>query len=135
MDKKWKIDLFFEKYLGEYYKTMPNGKKELFGVDGANHGVYAMLIAFGFGVIGFFGDKFFMLKAMTAGLMVVVVLFFLLEAGQEAVRLKKHRYKGNPLLWFMTKNAQYNDFVFPVVAYYLLSCVIIIIKGLTTIMV
>lgn len=131
MAKKWNIDLFFEKHLGKYYETMPNGKKELLGIDGANHGLYAMLIAVAFGVVGFFGDKYYTLNTMLIGLVLVTIIFYFIEVGQEYVRSRKRSYHSNHLFWLKLNNAQTNDFWLPVLVYYFSACVIIIIKGLT----
>ena len=131
MAKKWKIDLFFEKYLARYYKNAKNGKKELLGVDGANHGLYASLIAIGVG----FGCWFLGLNKLTTGLtigmLLVCLFFFIMEVYQEKARLKRMNYNNNPFLWFTTKNAQINDFIIPVIAYAITAIMIISIKVLT----
>ena len=119
MSKKWAIDVFFEKYLGKFYKKAPNDKMELMGKDGLNHGMYAALISIGVGsvlhwVFHMTGGIYAL--GMFVTFVAIIAFFFFLEVGQERARLDRHNMEGNPLLWFKQPNAQIDDFKYPAIA-------------------
>jgi len=113
--------------LGRWYKPSSNGKMELWGVDGANHGVYAALITLIVMGIGLISLPLFWVKvAMTITSITIVLFFFGLEVGQEYKRLESHGTYGNPLLWWRTENAQIEDFCFPSLATIIITALFII---------
>jgi len=113
-----------------YKKCKTNGKMELFGVDGANHGFYALIVTIIAGLISRNFVFIIALLIMVITSAVITTVFFVIELEQEKTRIRKHHLKGNADDWYHSENAQRNDFLIPTIVSIIISSIFIFMRVL-----
>ena len=118
-----------ETLLGSFYKKCKtNGKMELFGIDGANHGFYSLVATAIAGFISFSFPLFIAIVIMSITSSVIIVVFFMIERGQEESRLKRRHLTGDADKWYHSKNAQRNDFLIPSATTLIVTAIVLFLR-------